>query len=174
MAKIFENNGIRLRPVEIEDAEFFYSIENDTEEWGSSLYFTPRSLFFLKDYIRNSSNDLFIDKQLRMVVERISDNAVLGLVDLFDYNIVCSRAEIGVFILKSYRDMGYATTALKLMTEYAFTFLRLTQIYAYVNAGNTNAFKLFRHAGFEEAAVLKKWFCFKGVYSDATIFQLFN
>ncbi len=172
--KIFENESIRLRPVEIDDAELLYAIENDAEEWGTSIHLTPRSLFFLREYVRNSSNDFFIDKQLRLVIERASGNEVAGIVDLFDYDIVCSKAEIGIFILKQYRENGYATAALRLLSRYAFTYLRLSQLYSYVDVGNTKALALFKRAGFENTAVLKRWFCFKGVYSDALVFQLFS
>lgn len=172
MENVFERGGIRLRPMEPDDADFFYTVENDSGEWGTSLFFTPRSLYFLKAYVQNSSNDIYEDKQLRMVIERSSDAERLGIIDLFDFNLVCSRAEVGVFILKEFRSNGYAVTALRILADYAFTYLRLMQLYAFVNAGNDAAVRLFESAGFDETATLKKWFSFKGEYFDAKVFQL--
>lgn len=60
------------------------------------------------------------------------------------------------------------------MTSYAFTYFRLSQVYAFVNETNADAARLFRRLGFEETAVLRRWFCFKGVYSDARLFQLLS
>ena len=46
------------------------------------------------------------------------------------------------------------------------------QLYAFVNAGNDAAVRLFESAGFDETATLKKWFSFKGEYFDTKVFQL--
>lgn len=174
MANVFEGGGVRLRPMELGDAEFFYAIENDSDEWGTSLFFTPRSLHFLREYVNGASNDLLEDKQLRLIVERASDGVTLGIVDLFDYDIVCARAEVGVFVLREFRGNGYAMAALRLMVDYAFTYFRLSQVYAFVNETNADAARLFRRLGFEETAVLRRWFCFKGAYYDARLFQLLS
>lgn len=171
MGNVLRNSEIRLRALELSDVDFLYSIENDPDEWESSVTVTPRSKYLLNEFIVNSSNDFFIDNQIRVVIERLSDGVVLGVVDLFDYNAISNRAELGVFILRQYRHKGYARQAVELMLEYARQFLRLFHFYLYVRTDNEYAVKLFQNTGFSISGTLREWFSFKGVLYDAYIMQ---
>jgi diamine N-acetyltransferase len=60
-------------------------------------------------------------------------------------------------LLGEYRGAGIALEALKLLCDYAFGFLNLHQLYAYVPKKHEKSKKLFEKAKFAETAILKEW-----------------
>lgn len=171
MAKFLEDDIVRLRPLELQDVDFIYSIENNTDEWGSTTSCTPCSRYALENYIKNASQDFVIDGQLRLIVERKSDGALLGLIEVFDYNMLASRAELGIIIVEEFRGKAYASAALTLLKDYVSACFRLNQLYVYVRTDNSCAEKLFLKNGFDRAGVLKDWLSFCGEMCDVYVMQ---
>ena len=67
---------------------------------------------------------------------------------------------------------GFATEALRLLMEYAYTFLKLHQLYVHIPVANEPSKKLFTRLGFVEAGTLKDWIRTPDGYSDVCIMQL--
>lgn len=167
------DNRIRLRALEPGDIDILFDIENDTEEWDSSSSCTPCSRYALENYIYNSTHDFIVDGQLRLVIERIEDKAVVGMIELFDHNPIVHKAELGIIILKGYRRNGYASSAIALLKEYARTFFHLSQMYVYVSTDNTGAIELFMKNSFSISGTLGKWTLICGEAKDVHILQWF-
>lgn len=168
---MFADEKIRLRALEPEDLDWLYTIENDSNlwEWGCSN--VPYSRFSLKNYIAETCNDIYKDGQLRLAVVSQKDNRVLGCVDLTDFSVRHSRAEVGILIFPEYRLHGYATRALNMLTTYACDFLHIHQLYAVVSKKNIPARQLFRTAGFCHTATLFDWLRDKdNVYVSARLY----
>lgn len=164
-------NLVRLRALEPEDLELLYEIENDSESWFVSNFTVPYSRTFLNDYIANSMNDIFCDKQLRLIVEEIESGRAIGAIDLFDFQPMHGRAELGISIKKQYREKGYARQATELLCEYAFNFLHLKQVYVHIRAHHKHTILLYQSMGFEVAGVLKEWWRIGGIYEDVLVLQ---
>ena len=79
----FCSERVRLRAMEPEDLEVMYAMENDSQTWDVTNFTVPYSRFVLKQYIENSECDMFADRQLRMMIVRAEDDALIGL--LCDY-----------------------------------------------------------------------------------------
>jgi len=109
-----ENDSIRLRALEPGDVDLLFSIENDVDFWEVSNTLVPFSRDLLTRYISNAHQDIHEAKQLRLVISKKSDDSMLGMVDLFDFNPHHSRAGIGILILKKQQGKGYAADALSL------------------------------------------------------------
>ena len=124
----FINDRIRLRAMEPEDLELICEMENDPQQWDISNFTVPYSRYVMKQYMENSQCDMFADKQLRLMIVRKSDQCILGTIDITDFVPLHSRGEVGIAVHKDYRQQGYATDALKLICEYAFDFLSLSQL----------------------------------------------
>ncbi|MBQ2341956.1 MAG: hypothetical protein II385_04840, partial [Bacteroidaceae bacterium] len=62
-----------------------YLIENDTQLWTSGVSTVPYSRYALRQFILKSSNDIYQDKQLRLVIET-TEGVAVGFVDLQDYD----------------------------------------------------------------------------------------
>ncbi len=166
-----QHNNISLRPLEPEDLSVFYNLENDMGLWETSNTTVPYSKFALRNYIESTQGDVFVDKEVRLVIERISDKEVLGMVDLYNYSPLNQRAEIGIVVFESYQNKGYATDALKVLCRYAFDFLMIHQLYAYVKVDNLASKLLFEGVGFSSMAVLTDWYVAADGFCDALIYQ---
>lgn len=167
---LLKSGHITLRAPEPEDLEFMLMIENDSSQWDSSLATGPYSRYQLKQYIANSANDIFTDRQLRLMIEH-AEVGTAGAVDLFNFDPQHNRAEIGLMILPRWRKMGIAQEAVRLLEEFSFSHLGLHQLYAYITANNTPCIHLFKKIGYDTAGVLKDWFRQGPVYTDAVLVQ---
>lgn len=148
---------LNLRAPELADLDYLFHVENDTRQWMVSSCKVPYSRFQLQRYVETNVHDIYADKQLRLMVERVEDKQLVGIVDLFDFSPADHRAEVGIVIDPDYRDRGYGREALALLCHYAEHVLDLHQLYAYVFEDNAPARQLFASCGFSEVATLKDW-----------------
>lgn len=163
----------RLRAPEPEDLDTLYRIENDTAMWAVSGNAIPFSRYQLKKYIEESAHDFYTDRQIRFMIERESDAAVLGCIDLTDVDPYNGRAEVGVAMLPVFRGQGAASAALKILCGYAVGVLRLHQLFCQVPADNETSIKLFSTNGFVETGRLKDWLIHGEQYTDVITLQKF-
>ena len=157
------NDRIYLRAVEPEDMDVMYEMENDPSMWDISNFTVPYSRYVLRQYIEGSQCD--VGK---------SEHCILGTIDITDFVPLHSRGEVGIAVHKDYRQQGYASDALKLLCEYAFDFLSLSQLYAHVAVDNENCMRLFTSCGFTQCGLLKNWLQVGGCYKDAALLQYLN
>jgi len=171
--KLLENDNIRLRALEPGDLPLLYKWENDSSLWEFGSTLSPYSKSTLEEYIRDSRLDIYTARQLRLMIElKHEGNATIGTIDLYDFDPHHNRAGIGILIDPAYQKRGFAAEALGLMEEYAFSFLLMHQLYAYVPNTNTTSLSLFRRAGYQPAGVLKKWLVVIGGHrDDVTVLQ---
>lgn len=159
---------MKLRAIEPSDLDVLFAIENETSLWPYSEYTVPYSRDALQAYIFTCSNDIYLDRQLRLVVE-VERHAV-GLVDLCNFSPKHSRAEVSIALLPQYRDKGYGAQALQLLSEYTDSHIHMHQLYAHVSVDNSAAIQAFLKADYEKVAVLKDWIRTQGCsYSDVVV-----
>ena len=168
---MLENDNIKLRALEPEDIDLFYQWENDTTWWSRSCTVTPYSRYELKQFIL-SSKDIYETKQMRFVVERKKDSKAVGLIDLYDFEPYHKRAAVGIIIHADYQNKGLAGAALSVLCNYAFSFLKLHQLYAFIPVTNEPSKRLFTRAGFRENGVLYDWLHTIEGYGDVLIVSL--
>ena len=161
---------IKLRAIEPEDLDLLYQIENDTSLWNVGCTNVPYSRYTLHDYIANSSDDIYADRQLRLIIER-EDGGTVGMIDLMNFSPQHLRAEVGIVILNSERRKGYGLAALHQLCVYARQVLHLHQLYGIVADGNESALRLFEKADFQQQSVLHEWLFDGKNYKDAVIMQ---
>jgi diamine N-acetyltransferase len=169
-----ESENLLLRALEPEDLDVLYQWENDSELWKYGTTLTPYSKFALRDYLTNSLQDIFHSRQLRlMIVDKKAGNAI-GTIDLYDYEPINLRAGIGILLDAAYRNKGLGKEALHLIEEYAFRFLQLKQLYAYVPQSNISSIKLFGKCGYVQSGILKSWLKTRDGFEDVQLMQLIN
>lgn len=120
----------------------------------------------LKQYVRqiNKSIDnlllgIFLDKNVHI------GNIKLGPIDWKN-----KRGTIGLLIGdKNSWNKGYATEAIRTVTEYSLKVLRLKRIEASFYEGNIASFKAFIKAGYKEEARLKKYWYADERFVDAIL-----
>ena len=161
-----------LEPVvEPEDLETMYAMENDPQTWDVTNFSVPYSKYVLKQYMENSQCDMFADRQLRMMIVRCEDNAVVGTIDITDFAPMHSRGEVGIAVRREYQGKGYASDALRLLCDYAFGFLFLKQLIVHVAADNEVSLRLFGSMGFVRCGLLKEWWFVGGKFKDVILMQ---
>ncbi|NNK82310.1 MAG: GNAT family N-acetyltransferase [Flavobacteriaceae bacterium] len=165
---------IYLRALEPEDLEFVYQIENDESIWEISNTITPYSKYLLKEYLENAHKDIFEVKQLRLAISNYK-NEVLGLIDIFDFDISNRKAGLGVLI-QDYKNRknGFGSEALKLVIDYCFSRLGLHQLYCNISEDNEASLKLFKKFNFETIGLKKDWNLINGVYKNEYLLQLIH
>ena len=162
-----------LRAMEPEDLDTLYKIENNQELWAVSATNVPYSRFALHEYVETNTNDIYADKQVRLMIDNDAGETV-GIIDLMNFSPQHSRAEIGIVIMKPHRQKGYATAAMEKLVAYARQTLHLHQLFLVTECDNESCLLLFEKLGFEKTALLKQWLQQKeGVYKDACLMQLF-
>lgn len=159
-----------IRAIEPEDLDTLYEIENDMAIWDVGTTNVKYSRYALHNYIASTNNDIYMDRQVRLIIENI-DHESVGVIDLTDFDAKNSRAEIGIVIKKSHRNQGYATAAVLKALDYSHRVLHLHQLYAVVAKGNEPSRKLFLAMGFEGTLTLKDWLFDGDKFLDALMLQ---
>lgn len=164
---------IRLRAPELEDLDIMMFFENDENLWENGIVTGPYSRYQLKQYIEQNTNDLYADRQLRLMIEH-SQAGVVGIVDLCSFDPRHSRAEIGVVVLEEYRCQGIASEALRQLEYHCFSRLGIHQLYAYVHADNEPSLHLFAALGYARTGYLPHWIYTGQGYKDVCLLQKFS
>lgn len=164
---------IRLRALEPEDLELIYRIENDPAFWQFGCATVPYSRYAIRQYLETTTNDLFKDEQVRLVIEYQAEGepaTAVGLADLFNFDAQHLRAEIGLAILPEHQGKHVGGAAVEALCAYART-LHLHQLYATIATTNKPATRLFERLGFKPSAVLTDWLRMDDGFMDAVVWQ---
>lgn len=171
---LLENERIRLRNLEPEDLDTLYRWENDVSLWRVGNTVSPFSRYVLKEYIAESHRDIYDLRQLRLMIEWQATGVSAGLADLFDFDPHHRRAAVGILVDPRYQQNGLATEALNLLVDYAFSFLKLHQLYAHVPITNKASNALFSRCGFVVTGILSEWITGPEGYTDVWVMQRLN
>lgn len=163
---------IHLRAVEPEDLELLYRIENDPSFWRYGSTTVPYSRYALRQYLTQTQNDLFADRQIRFVIEH-SDGQALGLADLCNFDPQHLRAEISLAVLPEHQGQQVGQMAVERLWDFAVN-QHLRQLYAIIAISNKPATRLFERLGFRPASVLKDWIRDGECFVDACLWQRLN
>lgn len=174
MRDFFIRDTLFLRPLEPEDLDLLYQWENDTRLWKNGSTLTPFSRFALRQYLADARQDIYQARQLRMMIVEKENNKPAGTIDLYDLDALNGRAGVGILVDENFREKGYALQALSCMEEYAFSHLKLHQLYAFVPVGNLPSRALFEKANYERTAVLKEWISVNRSFTGVIVMQKIN
>lgn len=168
-----KNDILSLRCAEPEDAKQVFLWENDRTVWRVSGTHVPYTMFQIEQFLL-SNNDLFSQKQLRLMIDLIATGQPIGCIDIYDYDSINSRAKIGILVDETYRHQGYATQALQLCLDYLFNDLMLHQAFCAVDEKNTESQRLFEQQGFKLCGRRKDWIKTPDGYLDELEYQMLN
>lgn len=170
---LLQNSIIQLRALEPEDLDILYRWENDASLWVHGCTVSPYSKLALRQYINDSAEmDVYLMKQLRLMICAKETDEPLGTIDLYEIDIHNKRAGIGILIDEAYRNKGYASMALKLMHAYTFDFLDLHHLFAHITTQNEISLQLFAKEGYKDCGVLKDWVRVNDHFEDVQVMQL--
>lgn len=165
------NDAVKLRALEPQDIDLLYQIENDHKLWKVSNTYSPYSKYVLQQYLDNSHLDIYTAKQLRLVIESVDDNEVVGLIDLFDFDPFHLRAGVGIVIKDSHKGKGLAYEAVEVLMQYCKTHLGLHQVYCSILEDNIVSQRLFEKHGFSHMGTKKEWVRVGDEFVDEHFYQ---
>jgi diamine N-acetyltransferase len=170
-----KSTNIYLRAVEPRDSDILYEWENDRSIWAISNTQIPFSKFVLEEFSNSSHQDIYTNKQLRLMACDTVTHESVGCIDIFEFDPQHARAGVGIYIHKNFREKGLASECLQLIIDYAFKTLHLKQIYSHINASNIASLNLFVKSGFEKTALKKSWHKTSlHLFEDVWFLQLIN
>lgn len=96
----------------------------------------------------------------------------IGNIKIGNINRIHSYADLGLVIgVKRYWGQGYATEAIRLATEYAFTELNLNKLIAQIYAPNVGSQKAFEKAGYRVVGRYTRHRFYKCQFVDAVLVE---
>ena len=132
-----------LRSIEKKDAFGVYLWELDKETQRVTQSEIKVSLENVYALIEQQT-DVHNSSQLRMMICLSSNNASIGMVDLYDVDFEKGSAYVGVLIAeKQQRKKGFARQALLSIAQYAKKELKLVKLKATIQSSNEASIALF-------------------------------
>lgn len=171
--QLVSDSGVSLRRAEPWDADCIYAWENDPAVWRVSGTYAPYSRFQIEQLLIGN-NDITVEKQLRLMIEVEEFDTPCGCIDIFNYDPVNQRAELGIFMKEGARNRGIAKKALFMIVRYLFDTLLLHQIHCSIAKDNTHSIKLFTKVGFKHCGIRKDWIKTPQGFIDVIDYQFIN
>ena len=103
-------------------------------------------------------------------IEDAETGAVVGSIGLHDIDGRSKTAEVGYWIAREMRRMGYATGALELITAWAFASLGLMRITLLADVRNTPSQRVAERAGYLREGVMRSSREIKNERSDMVLY----
>lgn len=169
---MIRGKDIILRAVELSDAKILFDWENNQELWHLSGTRLPYSMYDIEQYVLNAGSSIESTGQYRFIITNQTD--IIGIIDLFDYELPHRRAGVGILINEKFRNMGYAADALNLLCNHCFGQLDFNQLWATIGTDNISSLSLFKKVGFKENGIKEKWTFYNGKLHDEYFLQLIN
>ena len=177
MSTMLKNQDVQLRAVEPGDLDFIYHLENDPEVWRVGNTLIPYSRYQIEQYVLNTQHDLFAERQLRLMIDKVvteGKNYPVGAIDLYEFDPYHKRAGVGIIIIPGEREKGFAGVALRLLITYCFGILDLHQLFCSITEGNVPSIRLFESNGFEYYGTRKDWRFVDGIFRNELLYQLIH
>lgn len=166
------SENIKLSKIEKSHSDELSSIANNKSIWLNlrDVFPHPYSILDAENFIDMVSAEspqltfgIFFENKLA---------GVIGLAPFTDVNRI--KAEVGFWIGEQFQGKGIASTALKLMCEYAFKELGFVRLEAFVFEQNKASVKVLKKNGFSLDATLEKSAKKNGVILDQFLFSKIN
>lgn len=174
MSLLLEGEKVILRAISTEDATAEYvSWLNDQEvNQYTETRFQTHTLETLRQYItdRNADPNTYF-----FAITQKDTGKMIGSIKLGPVDLNHSRGEIGLMIGdKGSWGKGFASEAIKLISNFGFENLELHKIVAGAHVENQGSIKAFLKNGFEQEAILAKHNRNRDGYSDVVRLAKFN
>ncbi len=167
------SDHIYLRALESTDLELLFASENDASIRKVSNTITPFSKDVLELYLHSAHQDIYTNKQLRLMICLKEKHTPIGTIDLFEFDPMHLRVGVGVLIFEDFRKKGHAYEAIELVKQYAKDTLMMNQLFCNISTSNTESIALFEKCGFEKIGIKKQWNQIaKNQFEDEIMYQL--
>lgn len=174
-----KGSRVILRSLTPEDAEDLLAIHIQNKRFFEQYSMERPSNFYtlaFQEHVISQFNELAKQGiEYHFAICSKKTNQLVGVADLFQLlRGSLQRAMIGYSVSQTENGNGYATEACILLTEYAFTNLKLHRLEAGVMTTNKSSIRVLEKAGFVMEGTAKKSVRIHGKWEDHYLFACIN
>ena len=161
-------DNLILRTPLLSDFDDLLSWENDLKNnqyTDVPVFYTPSQI---EDFL-NSDHDLLLQNQIRFIIEL--NSSAVGCIDLYDYDVVNSRAGVGIYVDSNFRNKGIASKSLELLKSISIEKYLISNLYADIMSGNRSSIKIFEKANFIKNGIKSNWIRTENSFEDVLFYQ---
>ena len=161
-------DNLILRTPLLSDFDDLLSWENDLKNnqyTDLPVFYTPSQI---EDFL-NSDHDLLLQNQIRYIIEL--NSSAVGCIDLYDYDMVNSRAGVGIYVDSNFRSKGIASKSLELLKSISIEKYLIFNLYADIMSGNKSSIKIFEKANFIKNGIKSNWIRTENSFEDVLFYQ---
>ena len=141
---------IILRTALPEDIDVMLHWENLPETKKYNLEKKNYTRQEISDFV-NGSHDIYMNKQLRLMIRSTENESIIGTVDLFEYDEKLSSVGVGIYIFeKTNRRKYFASDTMELVLRYASKHLYIREMFCNIHPDNKKSIAFFESKGFEK------------------------
>ena len=161
-----------LRPLCASDAAAIFAIRSDPQVMRYASSAPLATLESASEFIARDAASIAAGEVLRLGLERLEDQVIIGSCILFHFNHQCRRAEIGYEMRHDAWGRGYMHEALLSLLRYGFTKLGLNRVEADIDPRNTNSSRSLERLGFSREGLLRERWIVEEEVSDSALYGL--
>ena len=170
---IWRGVGIRLRGIEPEDAETFYTWDSTETETARMVEWVwpAGSLALAKQWAQNRALETTKNDEFFFAAENV-DGVLVGIINTHgcDRRVGCFK--YGVSIAPVFRGRGYAAEAVLLVLRYFFDELRYQKVTADVYAYNASSIRFHERLGFMQEGRIRRVVFSQGQHFDMLVYGM--
>ena len=169
---LLETENLILRKPVRTDAKDIYQYARDEEVARYVLWDPHRSLADTRAFIRDLRYRIRSGYPSSWAVVLRKTGTVIGTIGFMWYSADNRSAEVGYSFSREYWNRGYATQALKTVTDSAFRSLPLNRIEAQHDLRNPASGRVMQKCGFRQEGILRNRIVNKGEYVDVALYAI--
>ena len=167
---MLDGQEIYFKNVTLDDAIDIHRFASDPKVtkyigWNQSKQFED-TLRLIQGMIEKESEG---SRQYASIVHKDSGK-IIGNCMVFNFNREAKHGEIGYVINSKYWNNGYCSEVIKIISDYAFEYLKLHKLHARVVDTNRASSKVLEKNGFELEGRLKDYYYIEEKYYDGLLF----
>jgi ribosomal-protein-alanine N-acetyltransferase len=163
---------LQLRPLQAPDAPALFTIFSDPSVmryWSGPPW---PSIDTATELIASDGKAMAEGSYLRLGLERLADQSLIGVCTLFALAPQCRRAEVGYALAAQAWGCGYMDEALRALLHHGFSALALNRVEADIDPRNQASARSLERLGFKKEGHLRERWIVAGEVSDTALYGL--
>jgi RimJ/RimL family protein N-acetyltransferase len=163
---------VALRPWEDGDTEFVARAVRDPEIPRWTMVPVDMDEGGALQWVRRMREMPALDRAAPFAITVAATGEPLGCVGVANFDWPDSTAHVFYWLAAEARGRGYATRAVRLISEWAFTALQLERLELYTHPDNVASRRVAERAGYTHEGTLRSAMVVKGTRWDVVLFAL--
>ncbi|HEX3122653.1 MAG TPA: GNAT family N-acetyltransferase [Rhodanobacteraceae bacterium] len=161
-----------LRPLRAADAPAIFAMRSDPKVMRYTSSLPLVSLDQAEAFVARETAGMAAGESLRLGLQRLADDTLIGTCILFHRNAQCRRAEVGYELRHDAWGQGYMHEALQTFLHFGFTELKLNRLEADIDPRNVASARSLERLGFAREGLLRERWIVDGEVSDSALYGL--